>query len=484
MAAESASRKVSGISSLLGTSDGSRQVVCVMGLGFVGSAMAAVVGSTVDHENNSVYDVIGVELANEQGLARADAIKNGIFPFECTDNSLQDAVAGAVKAGNLTATTDESAFALADVIIIDIPLDVRFDTQPAEANFDSFKRGIRTIGKYVKPGALIIVETTVPPGTCDKVVSPVLAAQLAERSLGLEDIFLSHSFERVMPGPNYLASIRNYWRAYAGLTDEAAERCAAFLTSIINVEDYPLVRLSSMAASETAKVLENSYRAINIALIDEWSVFAEKLDLDLFEILEAIQKRPTHKNIMRPGLGVGGYCLTKDIFFGEISLANFHAEASSPFKFTRLADQTNQAMPSRNLQRVEDLFDGSLQGKKVLMLGIAYRSEVGDTRYAAPEKFFDAAVQRGCEISTHDPFVGYWMEKGFEVPKTMPDPDGFDLVVFCVPHQHYRDLDIIGWLGDNRPMIYDCDGVLSRDSLKDLRASGIKVGSTGRGPNA
>ena len=97
MAAESTSRKVPGISSLLGTSDGSRQVVCVMGLGFVGSAMAAVVGSTVDHENNSVYDVIGVELANEQGLARADAIKNGIFPFECTDNSLQDAVAGAVK---------------------------------------------------------------------------------------------------------------------------------------------------------------------------------------------------------------------------------------------------------------------------------------------------------------------------------------------------------------------------------------------------
>ena len=161
-------------------------------------------------------------------------------------------------------------------------------------------------------------------------------------------------------------------------------------------------------------MLENSYRAINIALIDEWSVFAEKLDSTLRS--RGDPEAPNAQKTSASGLGVGGYCLTKDIFFGEISLASFHAEASSPFKFTRLADQTNQAMPSRNLQRVEDLFDDSLQGKKVLMLGIATAPKSGIHAMRRPEVLRRRRSARMRNIH-HDPFVGYWMEKGSRFPR-------------------------------------------------------------------
>ena len=458
-----------------------RQLVCIMGLGFVGSAMAAVVASASNNDNQKIYNVIGVELANDLGRERSKKIQQGIFPFECADTSLSEAVSDAVKDGNLWADTDQKVFALADIIIVDIALDIKFDSEPVEPNFESFGNSIKTIGQFIKPGALVIIETTIPPGTCDNVILPTLADELRKRSMNLSDIHVAHSFERVMPGPNYMASIQNYWRAYSGQDMKSADLCESFLASIINTNEYPLTRLSCLAASETAKVLENSYRAVNIALIDEWSVFAEQLGLDLFEILDAIRKRPTHQNIMRPGLGVGGYCLTKDIFFGEVTYQSFYKDTPHPFKFTRLADLTNRAMPIRNLERVKEIMGGSLVDKKILILGIAYRSEVGDTRYTAAEKFYDAAISEGCEVFTHDPFVGYWEEKGFQVTKELPSPFGFDVVVFCVPHQLYRNLNIAQWLGNAKPLIYDCDGVLSSDTIRNLKHGGFNIATTGRG---
>lgn len=126
-----------------------------------------------------------------------------------------------------------------------------------------------------------------------------------------------------MPGSHYLDSIVNYWRVYSGVTKESADRCMHFLQSVINTEEYPLTQLSSTTASETAKVLENSYRALNIAFMEEWGRFAEEIGINMFEIVEAIRKRPTHANIMKPGFGVGGYCLTKDPLFVKIGAEKF-----------------------------------------------------------------------------------------------------------------------------------------------------------------
>ena len=123
-----------------------------------------------------------------------------------------------------------------------------------------------------------------------------------------------------MPGKNYLDSIINYWRVFAGINDISADKCAEFLSKIINVKKYPLTRLSNTNESETGKLLENSYRAVNIAFIEEWGRFAEDIGLDLFNIIDAIKMRPSHNNIMQPGFGVGGYCLTKDPRFADLSV--------------------------------------------------------------------------------------------------------------------------------------------------------------------
>ena len=179
---------------------------------------------------------------------------------------------------------------------------------------------IESIAKHIKKGALIIVETTVPPGTCEKVIVPKLEEILAKRKLSLDDIFLAHSYERVMPGDDYLNSIINFWRVFSGMNKESSDLCEDFLSKIINIDQYPLTRLSSMTSSETAKVLENTYRAVNIALIDEWTKYAELVGIDIFEIVDAIRKRPTHSNMMYPGIGCRRILSNQRFFFCASSI--------------------------------------------------------------------------------------------------------------------------------------------------------------------
>ena len=125
-----------------------------------------------------------------------------------------------------------------------------------------------------------------------------------------------------MPGKNYFDSIINYWRVYAGIDKKSADRCERFLSKIINIKDYPLSRLKNTISSECGKVLENSYRAVNIAFMEEWGRFAEDANIDIYEIVKSIRLRPTHQNIRQPGFGVGGYCLTK-IHFCKNSIKRY-----------------------------------------------------------------------------------------------------------------------------------------------------------------
>ena len=251
-----------------------RKTVCIQGLGFVGAAMAVAVAQARTSEGDRAYQVIGVERQTDEGEARVDALNRGVFPFPTVDQKLLSALGKAHAAGNLTATTDESVYQSADVVVVDIPLDISFLDEEPQLRMSSLEQAIRVVGKQVPAGALVVSETTVPPGTCENVVVPVLQGELRRRKLYQHAIHLAFSFERVMPGNEYLDSIVNYWRAYAGHTAVAADVCESFLTSIIDIERFPLTRLSSMTAAETTKVMENTYRAVNIALIHEWTHYA------------------------------------------------------------------------------------------------------------------------------------------------------------------------------------------------------------------
>ena len=174
---------------------------------------------------------------------------------------------------------------------------------------------MRTIGEKVKPDCLVLIETTVAPGTTEFVAWPIMKKAFAARGIESEPL-LAHSFERVMPGRDYVASIRDFWRVCSGCNVEARRRVEKFLHEVLNTEEFPLTVMDRPIESETTKIVENSYRATILAFLNEWSLFSERNGVDLTKVIKAIRMRPTHNNMIFPGPGIGGYCLPKDAGLG------------------------------------------------------------------------------------------------------------------------------------------------------------------------
>lgn len=457
-----------------------RPVVAVQGLGFVGAAMAIAIASARDATGAPAFTVIGVDLDDTNGKRRISSLNDGVFPFESVDRDLTAALERARTTGNLIATSDVGAYSLAGTIVIDVPLDVDFRAEPPRLLLAGFEAAIRAVGDEVAPGALVLVETTVPPGTTEKVVVPLLAERLRARGLDPDSVHVAHSYERVMPGAEYFSSIVSFWRVYAGHGERAAALAEAFLRAVVDTERFPLTRLASTTASETAKVMENTFRATTIALMDEWAGFAETAGVDLFAIVDAIRVRPTHRNIRTPGFGVGGYCLTKDPLFGKLSAETFFGK-SLEFPFSTAAVRTNDRAPLGALERVRSLLGGSLAQKRILLLGVSYRQDVGDSRYSPSETFVRAALAEGAVVVAHDPLLSRWDELDLELLRALPSPVGFDAVVLAVPHREYLELDLVAWLGAARPAVLDGFGMSTRATRDALRALGCEVASIGRG---
>ena len=460
-----------------------KQTVVVQGLGFVGAAMAVAVANAIDANGKPYFNVIGVDLPVNAGKERIEKINSGIFPFKTVDTKIITGTKNAVSNGNLSATTNEKIFSKADVVLVSINLDLIYkDGEIPTVNFDMFKNAMHTLGKNIKENVLIIVETTVPPGTCEKVVKPIIQKHLKERGMNPDSVYIAHSYERVMPGANYLDSIINFWRVYAGTTEQAADYCKAFLSKIINVKEYPLTRLKSTTASETSKVLENSYRAVNIAFIEEWGRFAEEVGFDLYEVINAIRVRPTHSNIRQPGFGVGGYCLTKDPLFAKIAAKEIFNLEGHDFQYSSQAVKLNRVMPLVTLEKLKNYFGGSLRGKKILLMGISYREDVGDTRYSPAETFYIQACKEGAQVVPHDPLVEYWEETQVNISKDLPDPKSFDAVLLSVPHKDYRKIDFSQWLKTNKNcLVFDSNNVLTEAQLNTIKEMGNNILSIGRG---
>ncbi|MBO6576989.1 MAG: nucleotide sugar dehydrogenase [Rhodothermales bacterium] len=454
--------------------------ICVQGLGFVGIAMATAAAEAVGPDGRPLYRVVGVEKQGPRGERIAGDIRAGILPIATTDARLHQAFHEAVARGNLTATTNPAVYAEADVVIVDINLDVQLEANPPTANLSWIRDAARTIGRHIRPGALVLVETTVPPGTCEQVIRPALAESLTERGLDPGTVHIAHSYERVMPGPHYLDSIANYWRVYAGLTPEAADKCETFLKSIINTCDYPLTRLASTTASEMGKILENTYRATTIALMDEWGRFAEAAGVDLFEVIDAIRMRPTHANMRQPGLGVGGYCLTKDPMMAGIAARQILDLPDARFPLSEMAVRTNQRMPEAAIDRARTLL-GGFAGKRVLLCGASYRSDVADTRYSPSETFYRGAMAEGAAVTVQDPLVTHWDELGLAPTAEIPEWHRFDAVIFAVAHAEYGEINFSHLPENGSTVFLDANRVLSPAQVSHIRSAGYELAFIGRG---
>jgi len=448
-----------------------KKFVVIQGLGFVGSVMSLVCANAISED----YAVIGVDLQTPKSLHRISSLNNGTFPLQAEDPKISLFFENTKANKNFYATFDESSYSYADVIIIDINLDVQkyskkdYSLDSYNVDLSGFQRAIQAIGKKCKENALILVETTVPPGTTVNVVKPIIFSELKKRSLTTENIKIAHSYERVMPGPNYIDSIQNYPRAYSGINDHSADAAMSFLETIINIEECDLTRLNCTTSTELAKVLENSYRATNIAFAVEWSRFAEEAGVDLWSIVKAIRVRKTHNNLMFPNIGVGGYCLTKDPLLANWARKTFFG-SEDDLKMSIKSVSINDQMPLFAYKRIKNVF-GSINNYKVVFLGVSYRGDVGDTRFSPVESLLKLVETDTNKIVIHDPYVKKWEETGINTVTDLNDVFNFnpDLIIISTAHSFYKSEEIISKiLNLPKCMIFDSVGLLNEMQIEML----------------
>ena len=470
------------IKDFLNRNDG-KKVVIIQGLGFVGAIMSLVCANSLTEE----YAVIGVDLANENTYWKIKSINDGVFPLIADDPKISEFFENAKDKGNFLATYDPVAYQYADVVIVDINLDVQKKSYETNAlkDFDvdlnGFKAAIQSIGRNCRDDILVLVETTVPPGTCDQVVKPIIEEELAKRELTLKNYRLGHSYERVMPGPQYIDSIREFPRVYSGVNETSANAVEGFLKTIIDISKCELTKLEHTNATEMAKVLENSYRAMNIAFAVEWSRFAEEAGVDLYAMVNAIRVRPTHANLMYPGIGVGGYCLTKDPLLASWARKH-HFESSSDLEISINGVSVNDQMPRFAFDRLVQVF-GDISNKKVAFMGVSYRGDVGDTRFTPVEPLVEMVRETGAEIVLHDPFVSYWEEQNCDVESDLNAvlDSNINLVVVSTGHSQYKlESTIDKLMALNPALVFDTIGLFDKEQLLILQSK-HKVSVLGRG---
>ncbi|MHC4238620.1 MAG: nucleotide sugar dehydrogenase, partial [Planctomycetota bacterium] len=369
---------------------------------------------------------------------------------------------------------------------------------------------IGTIGEKVPPECLTLIETTVAPGTTEFVAWPIMKKAFTARGIQSEPL-LAHSFERVMPGRQYVSSIRDFWRVCSGCNEQARQRVEKFLTEVLNTEEYPLTVMDRPIESETTKIVENSYRATTLAFLDEWSLFAERNGVDLTKVIKAIRIRPTHSNIIFPGPGIGGYCLPKDGGLGYWAYKHILGFNDQIFKITPMAIDINDTRGLHAAALVRDALRNmgrQIAEAPILLCGASYRQDVGDTRYSGSEIVVRKLTEMGAEMRVHDPYVEHWYE--LENQDTYPAPGhswarffrnqeglvnicvqrdlaaaakGAQALILAVPHEPYFQLEpesVVDWAGAPLAVI-DCFGILDDDNIRRYFELGCEVKALGRG---
>ena len=276
---------------------------------------------------------------------------------------------------------------------------------------------------------------------------------------------------------NYIDSIKNFYRVYSGINERSATEVEKFLKTIISTDKFPLTRLHSTEASEMAKVLENSYRAMNISFMVEWSRFAENSGVNIYEVIDAIRQRPTHANMMYPGIGVGGYCLTKDPLLASWASKKFF-NLNTGLESSVKAVEINDQMPIFCFNFIEGVLKSiDKKIKNVGFLGVAYGPGIGDTRFSPVEKLYKL-MSKEFNIFCSDPYVKYWQEMDISPYQNINDllVHKLDCIIITTGHKDYIESDhIYKFLAQsevNSIPIIDTVGLIDSSKLPNCYESG------------
>jgi UDP-N-acetyl-D-glucosamine dehydrogenase len=484
-----------------------------MGVGFVGAVMAAIVADTVNEKGKSSKFVIGMQRPSVRSFWKIPMLNKGISPVKAEDPGVDPMIRRCVvDKKTLVATYTYDVLQLADVVIVDVQLDYTKkelgNVRSGHVEMSALEESFDIIAQHIKADCLVLIETTVAPGTTEQVAYPAMKKVFQKRGIQ-SDPLLAHSYERVMPGRDYVASIRDFWRVCSGVNEESKKRVTQFLNEVLNTKKFPLTVLDRPIESETAKIVENSYRATILAFLDEWSKFAEQNGVDITKVIKAIKVRPTHSNMIFPGPGIGRYCLPKDGGLGVWAYKHILGFEDSIFKITPMAIDINDTRALHAAQLVRDGLRNMGQpiaSAEVLILGASYREDVGDTRYSGSEVLIRRLTEMGAEIRVHDPYVDIWWEfknqddiednnrsllfrnqkklKDLEISKDLNKSlGGIDVLVLAVRHEQYLNLnpDEIVKIAGKPIAVIDCFGVLDDEKIRRYLTLGCEVKGLGRG---
>lgn len=418
-------------------------VAGVVGLGYVGLPLAV-------EKAKAGFRTIGFDVQKE----KVDMVNAGHnYIGDVVDSDL----AALVAQGRLSATTDFSFIKDVDFVAICVPTPLDAHQQPDISYVES---STRSVAKYLHKGMMVVLESTTYPGTTEELIKPIL------ESSGLkcgEDFYLGFSPERVDPG-NLIYKTKNTPKVVGGLGQDASEVISAMYEAVLQ---SPVFRASSPAVAEMTKILENTYRNINIGLINELAILCHKMGIDLWEVIEAAKTKPFGFTPFYPGPGLGGHCIPLDPYYLSWKAREYGFHTS----MIESSMMINDRMPEYCVERIADMlnrrFSKALNGAKVLVLGVAYKQDIDDYRESPAIRVIEELKKEGADVAFFDPYVKSYRHKGewFEgVPELSAELiQNADAVVVTTAHTNV-DYDLVQ---QHAKAIFDTKNAMKAVALRD-----------------
>jgi UDP-N-acetyl-D-glucosamine dehydrogenase len=415
----------------------------VVGLGYVGLPLAV-------EKAKAGYEVIGFDVQDKK-VKMVNEGRNYIG--DVVDSDLEKLV----KEGKLKATTDFSFVANVDTVCIAVPTPLDLYKQP---DLSYVVSSTKDVAKYLHKGMLVVLESTTYPGTTEEVIKPIL------EETGLkcgEDFFLAFSPERVDPG-NKDFNTKNTPKVVGGCTQECTEIAAQLYRNVLEGE---IMEVSSPAVAEMEKILENTFRNINIGLANEMAILCKRMGIDVWEVIDAAKTKPYGFMAFYPGPGLGGHCIPLDPFYLEWKAKEYDYHT----KLIETSGIINDYMPEFVIENIMNLLNGdkkALNGSKVLLMGAAYKKDIDDMRESPTLKVIELLEKKGAEVIINDPYIPSFKHKGKEYVSVVWENEikNADIVVITTDHSCYDYESIV----EKANLLYD-----TRNATKNVKNNREKI---------
>lgn len=403
--------------------------VAVIGLGYVGLPLA------IEAANNKLK-VAGYDI-NESLVGNLN--KSLSHVEDISDKDLEDAFSN-----QLLITSNPEILGDSEYIVISVPTPLT-DYQP---DLSYVEAATKSIAENLKKDQIIILESTTYPGTTLEIVKPILEKNTS--FVAGEDFLLGYSPERIDPG-NKEWTFKNTPKIVSGINEKSLKKISEFYNSIID----EVVEVSGTREAEMVKLIENTYRQVNIAMVNELAILSNMLDIDIWEVVDAAKTKPFGFQSFRPGPGVGGHCIPIDPKY----LSFKTRQIGQPVRFVELAQEINNSMPNYVISRISELMNKKeilLKNSKILVLGVAYKKDIGDTRESPAIDIIESLLDKSVKVSFYDPFVDELIVNKESILKdeNLENLSNYDLVIIHTPHTSFNNIDF----ENIKSLIFDTTG--------------------------